>query len=76
MAPQKNDPRQPDSTDVEVGRFVRALRMLRGVRLKGWRIQEWVVMGKFLDQSGRVPSVYPGENWPNPAPTFLNHRGR
>jgi transcriptional regulator with XRE-family HTH domain len=31
MAPQKNDPRQPDSTDVEVGRFVRALRMLRGL---------------------------------------------
>jgi transcriptional regulator with XRE-family HTH domain len=31
MATQKIDPRQPDSTDVEVGRLVRALRMSRGL---------------------------------------------
>lgn len=31
MATQKVDPRQPDSTDVEVGRLVRALRMSRGL---------------------------------------------
>jgi transcriptional regulator with XRE-family HTH domain len=31
MAVQKIDPRQPDSTDVEVGRLVRALRMSRGL---------------------------------------------
>jgi transcriptional regulator with XRE-family HTH domain len=31
MANQKIDPRQPDSTDVEVGRLVRALRMSRGL---------------------------------------------
>jgi DNA-binding XRE family transcriptional regulator len=31
MATQKVDLRQPDSTDVEVGRFVRALRMSRGL---------------------------------------------
>jgi transcriptional regulator with XRE-family HTH domain len=31
MAKQRIDPRQPDSTDVEVGRHVRALRMSRGL---------------------------------------------
>jgi transcriptional regulator with XRE-family HTH domain len=31
MAKQKIDPRQPDSTDVEVGRLVRALRMAQGL---------------------------------------------
>jgi transcriptional regulator with XRE-family HTH domain len=31
MATQKIDPRQPDSTDVEVGRLVRILRMSRGL---------------------------------------------
>jgi transcriptional regulator with XRE-family HTH domain len=31
MATQKIDPRQPDSTDVEVGRLVRALRMSHGL---------------------------------------------
>jgi transcriptional regulator with XRE-family HTH domain len=31
MATQKIDPRQPDSTDVEVGRLVRALRMAQGL---------------------------------------------
>jgi transcriptional regulator with XRE-family HTH domain len=31
MATPKIDPRQPDSTDVEVGRLVRALRMSRGL---------------------------------------------
>jgi transcriptional regulator with XRE-family HTH domain len=31
MATQQIDPRQPDSTDVEVGRLVRALRMSRGL---------------------------------------------
>jgi transcriptional regulator with XRE-family HTH domain len=31
MTTQKTDPRQPDSTDVEVGRLVRALRMSRGL---------------------------------------------
>jgi len=31
MAIQKIDPRQPDSTDVEVGRLVRVLRMSRGL---------------------------------------------
>jgi len=31
MAMQKVDPRKPDSTDVEVGRLVRALRMSRGL---------------------------------------------
>jgi transcriptional regulator with XRE-family HTH domain len=31
MATQKLDPRQPDSTDVEVGRLARALRMSRGL---------------------------------------------
>jgi transcriptional regulator with XRE-family HTH domain len=31
MATQKIDPRQSDSTDVEVGRLVRALRMSRGL---------------------------------------------
>src|SRR5690242_18903864 len=31
MAEQKRDPRQPDSTDVEVGCLVRALRMTYGI---------------------------------------------
>jgi transcriptional regulator with XRE-family HTH domain len=31
MATQKVDPRQPDSTDVQVGRLVRALRVSRGL---------------------------------------------